>query len=70
MWVTTLTIVTLAAMLVALAHIARSTRRLDARLGALGEEQRERRGCMEKELERVRQEAAELEVVVTAAPGC
>ena len=59
MWVTiTLNLVTLVAMLAALACVANGTRKLDASLGVLLEEQRERRRRRERELERVRQSVA------------
>ena len=66
MWVITLSIVTLAAMLAALGYVASGTRRLDASLGTLLQEQREYRCSRERDLERVRQSAVEL----TTSPGC
>ena len=61
MWVTTLNIVTLVAMLGALGYVAMTTRKLDARVGSLLHEQGERRRAIERNLERVRQSLAEME---------
>jgi hypothetical protein len=61
MWGTTLMIVTLAAALAALGYVASAVRKLDSRLGALAQEQCERRRCMERELERVRQSVLEMQ---------
>jgi hypothetical protein len=60
MWVTTLNIVTLAALLAALGYVARGTRKLDASLSTLLAEQGERRRHVEQDLERVRQSVAEM----------
>ncbi|HKR33263.1 MAG TPA: hypothetical protein VJT10_00410 [Steroidobacteraceae bacterium] len=61
MWVTTLNIVTLVAMLAALGYFAMTTRKLDASLGSLLHEQGEGRRVSERNLERVRQSLAEME---------
>jgi hypothetical protein len=61
MWVTTLDIVTLVAMLAALGYFAMTTRKLDASLGSLLHEQGEGRRVSERNLERVRQSLAEME---------
>jgi hypothetical protein len=61
MWVTTLDIVTLVAMLAALGYFAMTTRKLDAGLGSLLHEQGEGRRVSERNLERVRQSLAEME---------
>jgi hypothetical protein len=61
MWVTTLNIVTLAALLVALGYVARGTRKLDASLDAQLAEQSKHHRRMERDLERVRQSVAEME---------
>lgn len=55
MVVITLYTVTLAAMLAALGYVARGARKLDAGLGSLLHTQRERRGEMERDVERLRQ---------------
>jgi hypothetical protein len=51
MWVITLSIMALAALLAALCYVASGTRKLDARLLALTQEQSERRRRVEGELE-------------------
>lgn len=61
MWVTTLDIVTLVAMLAALGYFAMTTRKLDASLGSLLHEQGEGRRVSERNLERARQSLAEME---------
>jgi hypothetical protein len=61
MWVTTLNIVTLVAMLAALGYFAMTTRKLDASVGALLHEQGKSRRVSERNLERVRQTLAEME---------
>jgi ABC-type dipeptide/oligopeptide/nickel transport system permease subunit len=61
MWVTTLNIVTLVAMLAALGYVAMTTRKLDASLGSLLHEGSEGRQVTERNLERVRRSLAEME---------
>ena len=65
MWVTTLTIVMLVAMLAALACIARGTRMLDASLCSLLQEQGDHRRDIERNLARVRRSLSEMERTTT-----
>lgn len=60
MWATTLNIVMLMAMLGTLGYVALAARRLDASLGSLLQEQSERRGDVERDLERARQSLAQM----------
>ena len=60
MWVNTVNIVTLVSMLAALGYVAVATRKLDASLGSLLQQQSERRRDIERDLERVRQAVAEM----------
>lgn len=60
MWATTLNIVMLMAMLATLGYVALAARKLDARLGSLLQEQSERRGDVERDLERARQSLAQM----------
>jgi hypothetical protein len=60
MWVNTVNIVTLVSMLAALGYVAMATRKLDASLGSLLQQQSERRRDIERDLERVRQSVAEM----------
>jgi hypothetical protein len=61
MWGTPLSIVMLTALLAVVAYIASRAGWLDARIGALLQEQNEERRRVEREVERVR---------ATGAPGC
>jgi hypothetical protein len=61
MWMIALSIVTLASALVACGYVAKSALELGAGLGALLEQQSERRRSLERELARVRQSVTELE---------
>lgn len=69
MWVTTLNIGTLVAMLAVLGYVAMATRKLDASLGSLLHEQGERRRAVERNVERARQSLAEMESA-RASPDC
>lgn len=60
MWATTLNIVMLMAMLATLGYVALAARKLDASLGSLLQEQSERRGDVERDLERARQSLAQM----------
>ena len=61
MWATALTICALVALLVALAYVARTARRLEATLDVLMQKQYEEKARLQRDLDRVR---------ATAAPGC
>lgn len=60
MWATTLNIVMLMAMLATLGYVALAARKLDASLGSLLQEQSERLGDVERDLERARQSLAQM----------
>jgi hypothetical protein len=61
MWATALIICALVALLVALAYVARTARRLEATLDVLIQKQYEEKGRLQRDLDRVR---------ATAVPGC
>ena len=61
MWATALIICALVPLLVALAYVDRTARRLEATLDVLLQKQYEEKGRLQRELERVR---------ATAVPGC
>jgi hypothetical protein len=61
MWATALIICALVALFVALAYVARATRRLEATLDVLMQKQYEEKGRLQRDLDRVR---------ATAVPGC
>lgn len=61
MWATALTICALVALLVALAYVARTARRLEATLDVLMQKQYDEKARLQRDLDRVR---------ATAVPGC
>ncbi|HEY7641256.1 MAG TPA: hypothetical protein VH814_16125 [Steroidobacteraceae bacterium] len=61
MWATALSIITLASTLVVCSYVAKGARKLEAGLGALLEQQRERGRCVERHLAQARQSLTELE---------
>jgi len=61
MWATALIICALVPLLVALAYVGRTARRLEATLDVLMQKQYEEKGRLQRELDRVR---------ATAVPGC
>jgi hypothetical protein len=61
MWATALIICALVPLLVALAYVDRTARRLEATLDVLMQKQYEEKGRLQRELDRVR---------ATAVPGC